>query len=554
MRRWALDLGTANTVLARWNAETSRPEMVELPEICRVPEVDDPLLAPRTVPSATHALVADDLWTRLGQRSWLANRVFWGAWGLIGVPAIEKNLGQHATAYVPTFKRFLGRASAQPLARHGQHVWTARDIARIFLRELLASTARATGERIRDLVVTVPVESFETYRAELGEILKGLGVQRVRFVDEPVAAAVGYGLGQRARRNVLVVDFGAGTMHTALVRMGARSMADGACEVLAKTGRAIGGDHVDDWIVAWVLGQLGVDREPDGFWRGPMRDEARRIKELTYARGRAVFQVFPPDVLRAAALRGGVPEIALDQATIQRILAERGLPEILQQCLDELEASARPVGGSLEDVDDVLMVGGSTLLPGVYSLFEARFGRDRVRAFRPFEAVAFGAAAIAGGASLEADHLVHSYAIRTVDARTGAPEFLTIVPRGTRFPTAPDLWRQHLVPTCPLGEPESVFKLVICEVGHATDDARLFGWGVDGQVQVLRSGGERLVVPLNQNAPTLGHLDPPHPPGDARPRLDVCFGVNGDRWLVATVRDLWSGKVLMTERPVVRLM
>jgi hypothetical protein len=104
-----------------------------------------------------------------------------------------------------------------------------------------------------------------------------------------------------------------------------------------------------------------------------------------------------------------------------------------------------------------------------------------------------------------------------------------------------------------LGEPERLFKLVICEVGDAGQDARLLGWDARGEVQVVR-GAERLVVPLNDAAPVFGRLDPPHPPGDRRPRLEVCFGVNADRWLVTTVRDLWSNILLMEDRPVVRLL
>lgn len=550
---WGLDLGTANTVLTRWSKQAGRAEVVDLGTVCRRTEVDDPMLAPRTVPSATDVVQLEGAWAKLGRTRLFAPRVFWGRWGFIGRQALERNLGQRTTTFVPGFKHLLGRASSATVAHNGESTWTARAVARVFLRELLAEAAATTGERIRELVVTVPVESYETYRSEVSDILRGLGVHKLRFVDEPVAAAVGYGLGQRARRRVLVVDFGAGTLDLALVELGARSAEDGACEVIAKAGAAIGGDVVDTWIAADALAMLGVGSKPDAFWAAAMADEARRVKELTYARGRALWQVFPPEVLREAALSGGVPEVHLDQPAIRATLEARGLFDRLRECVKQIEERARPHGVTLDEVDDVLMVGGSTLLPGVYPLFEGLFGRDRVRAFRPFEAVALGAAAIAGGAVLSADHLVHSYVIRTVDAKTGAPELLTIVPRGTRFPTAPDLWRQHLVPTCALGEPERLFKLVICEVGDAGQDARLLGWDARGEVQVVR-GAERLVVPLNDTAPVFGRLEPPHPPGDRRPRLEVSFGVNADRWLVTTVRDLWSNALLMEDRPVVRLL
>ncbi len=110
------------------------------------------------------------------------------------------------------------------------------------------------------------------------------------------------------------------------------------------------------------------------------------------------------------------------------------------------------------------------------------------------------------------------------------------------------------MPTCALGEPERVFKLVVCELGHASDDERRFGWDAAGQVHKIRGGADKLVVPLNESSPTLGRLDPPHPPSDRAPRLEVAFGINEDRWLAATVRDLKTSRVLMDGEPVVRLL
>jgi len=132
-----------------------------------------------------------------------------------------------------------------------------------------------------------------------------------------------------------------------------------------------------------------------------------------------------------------------------------------------------------------------------------------------------------------------------------------IVPRGTRFPTALDLWKRQLVPTCALGEPEKVFKLVVCEVGRAGEGDRRFAWDEAGQLH--RVGGTAsepapLVVRLNEANPALGYLEPPHSPQDNRPRLEVAFGVNGERWLCATVFDLRTKKHLMREEPVVRLL
>ena len=535
-------------MLARWLPGAARAELVELPQICRRGEVDDPVLAPRVIPTATQLQPPSDLWTHLGQHPLLARRVLWGRWGTIGQPAVDRNLASPSPAFVPGFKRHLGPASLAVLARSGDTTWTARDVARVFLRELIAEAARATGERIRDLVITVPVEAYESYRAELSAIARHLGVTRLRFLDEPLAAALGYGLSARARRRVLVVDFGAGTLHFAVAELSGHDVERGNARVLAKLGRAVGGDHVDDWLVDDVVARLGVRQPPDPFWRERMREEARRVKELTYARGRAAFHVLPPEHIREARARGLGTELSVDQPHLRALLQARGLFDLLQGALDELGRSV-----DVDGVDEVLMVGGSTLLPGVFPLFEARFGRDRVRAFRPFEAVALGAAAFAGGALLESDHIVHDYAVLTWHPITGEPRHVTVIPSGTRVPTRPDLWRQPLVPTCALGQPETFFKLVICEIGHGREDERLLGWDTAGEVHVL-DGERRLVVPLNAANPALGALDPPHEPGDCAPRLDVSFGVNADRWLIVTVRDLKSGRVLMDARPVVRLL
>jgi len=207
------------------------------------------------------------------------------------------------------------------------------------------------------------------------------------------------------------------------------------------------------------------------------------------------------------------------------------------------------------DVEHVLLVGGSTLLPGVYPLLERRFDRRRLRAWQPFEAVAYGAACFAADRVGTADFIVHDYAFLTHDPKTGEARHTIVIPRGTRFPTSPDFWKRQVVPTCALGEPETIFKLVICEVARA-DGERRFVWDAAGDLQKVGgvSGKSEVVVPLNQSSPTLGYLDPPHDPRDRRPRLDVAFGVNAERWLIATVRDLLARRELMHEEPVVRLL
>jgi molecular chaperone DnaK (HSP70) len=192
MTGWALDLGTTNSGVALWDEALGRPRLIELPAICRKPkseDTEDPLEAPRLVPSAVHFLEKIGPLDRLGNWPLLARRFFIGQRALIGRPALERNDGVVHPSFVPTFKPGLSSESLRPLARVGRESLTARDAAHAFLRELLREVKRVAGHRVHDLVVTSPVTAFETYRAEVQQVLRQLGVRRVRFIDEPVAAA-----------------------------------------------------------------------------------------------------------------------------------------------------------------------------------------------------------------------------------------------------------------------------------------------------------------------------------------------------------------------------
>lgn len=553
MAEWALDLGTTNSVLARWDSELERPDIVRLPQVCRDPSLDaPPFTAPSAIPSAVHMVEDRSFWAQMGRLPGLSGQVFWGRQAHIGRAALERNVTTVHPAFVPSFKGRLDHEAVRPVARSGDRLYRARDVARAYLRELLAEAQRTTGERVRRLTVTVPVDAFEAYRAELRDALGALGIRVARFVDEPVAAAAGYGLSAVSGRHVLVVDFGGGTLDLAWVELDGRAVESGRGRVVAKVGRALGGDHVDRWLLENVCRALGTRVPEDPFWRRLLVDEARRVKEQLFLKDREPFTMRPPGQSAEidAQLRGGPLEHHVSREDLVDVLHERGVFATLEGALDEVTQHAESAGGPPKP-DDVLMVGGSTLLPGIFPQVEGRFGRDRVRAWQPFQAVAFGACTLAARGFAPSDFIVHDYAMVVYDARTGARQTSTIVPAGTRFPTAPDLWRRHLVPTCPMGEPERFFKLVICEIGQASPGA--VGWDEGGRMHAI---DERtaLVVPLNESNPVLGFLDPPHQPGDRQPRLDVRFGIDEDRWLTATVTDLRTSRMLMIREPVVRLL
>ena len=566
MSAWAIDLGTTNTAVARWDPAAQRPRLVELPAICRRPGGEDHLEAPRLVPSATHLLPDRGVVDRLGDWPFFARHFFLGNLALVGRPAMLANELAPKPSYAPSFKRYLLREATRPIARANKKSFSARDVARIFVRELLGEIKAETGERIRDLTVTVPVDSFESYRAEVVRIMKSLGVKRVRFVDEPVAAAMGYGLSMNKERLAIVVDFGGGTLDLALVALAPKNLEQGTCTVLAKEARPLGGDVIDRWLLSAFCQRLDqpipAKEDEDGFWTRLMLEEARRVKEAVFFKKTEdepeTFALVRPDELGnfEARVRGSQSSLDVTRGLMVEILEERGLYRVLEECIDGLFEQVAERGMTRADVDDVLMVGGSTLLPDIYPKFEAWFGRDKVRAWQPFEAVAYGACAFAAESFTQSDFIVHDYAFVTYNSKTHEREYTTVVPRGTRFPTAAGFWRRQLVPTCSFGEPETIFKLVICEIGADSGEERRFHWDAQGGLHKIGGNGEggAIVVPLNEANPTLGYLKPAHAPSDKRPRLQIEFGVNDDRWLAATVTDLRTKKVLLKDEPVVRLL
>jgi len=365
---------------------------------------------------------------------------------------------------------------------------------------------------------------------------------------------------------VLVVDFGGGTLDLAVVRVDARNMESGQCDVLAKEGRAVGGNDIDRWMVeefcrvhSYPLDPNDPD-EKNNFWYNMLLAEARRVKEAVFFQPSESFLITPPEELRAfdARLRGEEAELDFTRESLMELLDRNDMYDTLRSCLAGIKEQCREQGLDYDDISDVLMVGGSTLLPGVYDIFEESFGRDRVRAWQPFEAVAYGASAFAAGSLSQSDFIVHDYSLRTYRNEGQDVEYPVIVPRGTRFPTPTDFWKRQFVPTCALGMPEDQFRLVICEIGRDDGQSRKFMWDAEGRMKKIGGSGEsataQLIVPLNESNPTLGKLEPPHSPQDRRPRLEISFGVNADRWLSVTVMDLYTKKYLMRDEPVVRLL
>jgi molecular chaperone DnaK (HSP70) len=522
--QWAIDLGTTNTVVAV--AQEGSVRVLHLPEITRqLPAEQSPL-----IPTALHVSETTRRWLFFFRRR--VRQAF------AGQPALTRNYDGRSPAFAQTFKRHLAAQPHRPALRVGRDELSVREVAYLFLREVLQCAARQYRARPQDLTIPAPVGWHEHYRAELLDLSRRLGIRRFRSLDEPVAAALGYGVNVEREETLLVVDFGGGTLDLAAVRLGPRTAESGAAPVLAKHMVPIGGDDVDGWLVEALL--------PDELleipeWHHDARWEAMLVKEQVSQGGRGEF-------------RWGGLRRTVTRDDLVRVMAERGLYEQLERGLDEIRRQLHDeplFNGSAGNgkIDEVLMVGGSTLLPEVAAVVDLAFPEAVVRhdPVFVFTSVALGAARYAGGVPVD-DFIYHDYAVAVQNERTHSPEYELVVPRRTRYPTGPDFAVRYYADYAGMSE----VRFSVGEVGRL------------GQTPVswqTRPNGARywspavpeehaLVMQLNPGDEAL----PLRPVGQGTsPRLRVTYSVNRDRWLCTTVEDLVRKQFLRVNEPVVRL-
>jgi len=240
----------------------------------------------------------------------------------------------------------------------------------------------------------------------------------------------------------------------------------------------------------------------------------------------------------------------LDYHGLTGLLAERGLYQSVQETMERLMAELDEKHGLRErDIDEVLLEGGSTLLPEIRNLLADMFGREKIREWLPFESVARGACLFAMGVPVE-DIIYHDYALRVADEGDGERvAYELLIPRGTRYPTPDEFVVRYYAPA---RDGQTAVNLLICEVGGVA--GRPVEWEVrrDGRKMfVPKTDGEHaFCICLNEGDEAI----PLNPPGQGKgARLRVSFRIDADRWLRMTVHDLVRKVDLKVDEPVVRL-
>ncbi|BAY63939.1 heat shock protein Hsp70 [Calothrix brevissima NIES-22] len=528
----AIDFGTSNTVIARWNPVTQQPETLSLPGLSIQQSLNPPL-----IPSLVYVEDASQGKVLVGQQ--VRDRGF----DLKG-----------ESRFFRSFKRGIGADIQGFLPELDGEIVTFEKVGNWFLNQVIAELAPLQGG-LDSLVLTVPVDSFETYRHWLGQVCQALPVEQVRMIDEPTAAALGYGLGDQDI--LLVIDFGGGTLDLSLVRLdrsaqantkpvgfllkwGNKSLAEDSkqkvktARVLAKAGQNLGGTDIDTWIVDYFA-------KTQDLAVSPLTTRlAERVKIQLSTQTQASEVYFDDESFESY-------ELELNRETLETILREHAFFDRLDESMTSLLQQARRQGIELADINAVLLVGGTVQLPAVQTWVKQYFDAEKIRCERPFEAIAQGALQITQGIEIK-DFLYHSYGVRYWDRRNQRHNWHPIIKAGQAYPMSQPV---ELVLGASLENQPSI-ELIMGELGAETGGTEVY---FDGDRLITRrlDTGATSVKPLNdkEGARSIAQLSPPGFPGSDR--IKIQFQVDEQRFLRITVEDLLTNDTVLENQLVAQL-
>ena len=528
----AIDFGTSNTVIARWNPVTQESETLSLPGLSVQQSLNPPL-----IPSL---LYVED--AAKGQV-------------LVGQQVRDHGLDlKNDPRFFRTFKRGIGTDIQGFLPELDGQIVTFEQVGQWFLNQVITQLAPMQGG-LESLVLTVPVDSFEAYSYWLGKVCQALPVEQVRIIDEPTAAALGYGMADQ--EVLLVIDFGGGTLDLSLVQLdksvktaskpvgfllkfGNKSLAETSkqkvktARVLAKAGQNLGGSDLDNWIVDYFAKTQGLAVSPL-----TMR-LAEKVKIQLSTQTQASEVYFNDETFESY-------ELELDRDTFEGILREHSFFERLDESMSQLLQQARRQGIEVGDINAVLLVGGTVQIPAVQTWIKQYFAPEKIRCDRPFEAIAQGALQVTQGVEIK-DFLYHSYGIRYWDRRNNRHSWHPIIREGQPYPMTQPV---QLVLGASVENQPSI-ELIMGELGTDTGGTEVY---FDGDRLITRrlDNGVTTVKPLNDKdgARTIANLIPPGFPGSDR--IKILFLVDEHRFLRITVEDLLTNETLLENQLVAQL-